>query len=127
VQRAFWRLVRQGLTYGAAGAAAGVGASLVKRWVRKGGGMPMVSLAEPSGRYLSMAEREEIACGLAAGDSLRAIAGRLGRAPSTISREIERNRGSGHSWRYRASAAQDRAERMAARPKPVGSRLINAM
>jgi len=95
-----------------------VGEWLTQRWVRQGGGMPMISLAEPSGRFLSFAEREEIALGLAAGDSVRAIAARLGRSPSTISREIARNRGSGHSWRYRAGVGQDRADRMAVRPKP---------
>ncbi|NUR73485.1 MAG: IS30 family transposase [Hamadaea sp.] len=80
--------------------------------------MPMTSLAEPSGRYLSLAEREEIACGLAAKDSIRVIAARLGREPSTISREINRNRGIGKNWVYRASVAQSRADEKSARPKP---------
>jgi IS30 family transposase len=63
---------------------------------------------------LSVAEREEIAVGLAAGESLRAIAARLGRHPATIGREIARNSAGG---RYRAIAAQDRAEVRARRPK----------
>jgi IS30 family transposase len=68
-----------------------------------------------SGRYLSVAEREEIAVGLAAGESRRAIAGRLGRAPSTVSREVRRNsRGARY---YRALAAQGQAQWRAARPK----------
>ena len=46
-----------------------------------------------SSRSLSMSEREEISRGLIAGRSIRSIAGTLGRAPSTISREIRRNRG----------------------------------
>jgi IS30 family transposase len=54
---------------------------------------------------LSLCEREEISRGLAAGESLRCIAGRLGRAPSTVSREVTRN--GGHR-RYRA-AEGDRA------------------
>jgi IS30 family transposase len=80
--------------------------------------MPSVDLAEPSGRYLSFEEREEIAVGLAANRSIRQIAAVLGRAPSTVSREIARNRGRGHSWQYRAGAAQGRAEQRARRPKP---------
>jgi transposase, IS30 family len=79
--------------------------------------MPMVDLAEPSGRYLSLAEREEIALGLAEKRSIRAIAKSLGRQASTISREIARNRGGSYGWRYRASVGQDRADRMARRPK----------
>ena len=62
-----------------------------------------------------MGEREEIAVGLAAGDSLREIAGRLGRAPSTISREVRRNSRGRAS--YRALAAQGHAQHRAARPK----------
>ena len=63
---------------------------------------------------LSLAEREEISRGLAAGDSLRAIAGRLGRAPSTVSREVARNGGRG---RYRACNADRVAVRNVCRPK----------
>jgi IS30 family transposase len=59
-------------------------------------------------------EREEISRGLAAGQSLRQIAHRLGRAPSTVSREIKRNDG---SWGYRASQADQRAWDQALRPK----------
>ena len=81
--------------------------------------MPVISLREPSGRYLSFAEREEIALALAAGHSVRAIAARLGRAASTVSREIARNRGGGRGWRYRATTAQSRAEYLARRPKPA--------
>ena len=51
---------------------------------------------------LSMAEREEISRGLAAGESLRTVAARLGRAPSTISREVA---GNGGRCQYRALAA----------------------
>src|ERR687897_2463855 len=57
------------------------------------------------GLRLSLAEREEISRGLAAGESVRAIAAVLGRAPSTISREVAAN---GSRSRYRALAA-DRA------------------
>jgi IS30 family transposase len=61
-----------------------------------------------------MAEREEISRGVAAGESCRKVAARLGRAPSTVSRELARNGGRG---RYRAQAADAAAFRRAQRPK----------
>ena len=64
---------------------------------------------------LTSDERESISRGLAAGDSGRTIAAALGRAPSTISREIRRNAGATH---YRASQAERRAVYHAKRPKP---------
>jgi transposase, IS30 family len=81
--------------------------------------MSPISLQEPSGRYLSLAEREEIALGRAAGDSIRRIARRLGRSPSTVSRELHRNRELGAIRRgfYRATLAQTKAEQRARRPK----------
>jgi IS30 family transposase len=63
---------------------------------------------------VTMAEREEISRGLAAGQSIRAIAGRLGRAPSTVSREVNAN---GGSKRYRAARADREAWARATRPK----------
>lgn len=63
---------------------------------------------------LSLREREEISRGLATGLSLRGIAKRLGKAPSTISREVGRNGGPG---RYRAAQADERAVDKARRPK----------
>jgi IS30 family transposase len=67
-------------------------------------------------RSLSMAEREEISRGVAAGEPGRHIAARLGRAPSTVSRELARNGGRG---RYRAQVADAAAFRRAQRPKPA--------
>jgi len=67
-----------------------------------------------SGRVLTLAQREEISRGLSAGDSIRAIAAGLDRAPSTVSREVRRNGGLG---RYRAAEADARAWRRARRPK----------
>jgi len=116
VQREFWRGIRRGLSYSEAAEAVGVSRQAGRVWLVKGGGMPSMSLAEPSGRYLSLAEREEVAVGLARGDSVRAIARTLNRAPSTISREVRRNR-SGRG--YRASVAQSRADERARRPKPA--------
>jgi IS30 family transposase len=63
---------------------------------------------------LSLIEREEIRAGIAAGDSFRAIARRIGRAPSTVSREVGGLAGRG---RYRATRADDRACDAARRPK----------
>ena len=68
-----------------------------------------------SARVLTLAEREEISRGLVAGHSLRMIAASLGRAPSTVSREIRRN---GGRQRYRASQADQAAWDRAQRPKP---------
>jgi IS30 family transposase len=68
-----------------------------------------------SRRMLSLADREEISRGVAAGVSLRSVARSLGRAPSTISRELRRN---GGQRRYRAAAADKRAWDRALRPKP---------
>ncbi len=61
------------------------------------------------------ADREEISRGLAAGRSLRAIAAGLGRAPSTISREVTAH---GGRRRYRAAPADQQAWSQAKRPKP---------
>jgi transposase, IS30 family len=78
--------------------------------------VPPLDLGVPAGRYLSLWEREEIAVGLAEGLGLRAIAARLGRDPSTISREVRRN-GRPRGRPYRAVVAQLMAEARARRPK----------
>ena len=71
-----------------------------------------------TGRYLSFAEREEIALLKAQGVGVREIARRLGRDPSTISRELRRNAATrGGKLDYRASVAQWKAELLARRPK----------
>ena len=68
-----------------------------------------------SDHHLSTADREEISRGIAAGHSATVIAERLGRAPSTVSREIRRN---GGRDLYRAVKADQRAASSARRPKP---------
>ena len=71
-----------------------------------------------SGRYLAFAEREEIALALAQDVGVREIARRLGRAASTVSRELRRNAATrSGGLEYRASTAQWHAERSARRPK----------
>ncbi len=86
--------------------------------------MPPATLAPSSkplsGRYLSFAEREAIALWRVQGSGVRAIARRLGRAASTISRELRRNAATrGGGLEYRATTAQWHAERAARRPKPA--------
>ena len=115
VRVAFWDGVRAGR--GAQEAAAAVGASResARRWMREAGGVKGNGPAAVSGRYLQAWEREEIAVGLAAGEPVRVIAARLGRSPSTVSREVRRNRGK--KGPYRALAAQGQAQWRARRPK----------
>src|SRR5437763_9200504 len=87
----FWEAIARGASSEKAAVEAGVLSSIGVRWFRKGGGMPPLTLAPVSGRYLSFTEREEIAVLLAGGCGMREIARRLGRAPSTVSRELQRN------------------------------------
>jgi IS30 family transposase len=87
------------------------------RWIAAAGGVRPRRGRNLKGRCLTFAEREEIALFKAAGDSVRLIAERVGRSPSTISRELRRNadpRGG-----YRATSAHALAWERAARPKPA--------
>lgn len=86
----------------------------VRRFLLQSGGIRLPA-SRRNDRHLSMADREEISRGLAAGDSATAIAAGLGRAASTVSREIRRNGGREH---YRAVTADQRAVTLAKRPKP---------
>ena len=77
-------MIATGVTTAEAAIAVGVSVPVGSRWFRHAGGMPPISLAEPSGRYLSFAEREEIAILKAQGNGVRAIARAIGRDPGTI-------------------------------------------
>src|SRR6476659_2455451 len=116
----FWEAIARGASSEKGAVEAGVLPGIGVRWFRKGGGMPPLDLAPVSGRYLSFTEREEIAVLLAGGSGVRGIARQLGRAPSTISRELQRNAAIGRGRvEYRASTAQRHADRRARRPKPA--------
>jgi transposase, IS30 family len=95
----------------------GVSADTARRWFRERGGMPNVSLSEPTGRFLSDLDREFIEMSIDAGFSPVQIANQLRRHPSTIRREIRR--GSQRQWpfKYVAANAQGRAQQRARRPK----------
>ncbi|MGH3573344.1 MAG: IS30 family transposase [Pseudonocardiaceae bacterium] len=114
VQRAFWRLIVAGVQTQAAGLAVGVSKGPSKRWFSEAGGMPPFELSDPSGRYLSIREREEISV-LRGHVSAREIARRLKRSPSTITRELQRN--TPREGPYRAGLAQAHADHRSRRPK----------
>src|SRR5437899_6261640 len=114
----FWRAIAAGWSSEDAAGAAGVSGPVGSRWFRDGGGMSPISLAPLSERYLSFAEREEIAILHAQRVGVREIARRLGRSASTISRELRRNASTrSNALVYRATTAQWHAERRASRPK----------
>ena len=114
----FWEAIAGGMTSEDAARVAGVSPAVGSRWFRHAGGMPPLTLAPLSGRYLSFAEREEIAILHAQDRGVREIARQVGRDPSTISRELRRNASTrSHSAAYRATTAQWHAERRASRPK----------
>ena len=116
----FWAAIARGVASEAAGVEAGVSPVVGVRWFREGGGMPSLTQAPLSGRYLSFAEREEIAVLRAQGQGVREIARQLERSPSTISRELRRNAATrGGRLDYRASTAQWHSELRARRPKPA--------
>ncbi len=135
-RRRFWGLVRAGVSRADAAQAAGVNAKTTERWFQQAGGVLPTNVSEPSsGRYLSVSEREEIFAGVERGESIRQIAKLLGRAPSTVLRELRPNMrhqlyrsrsrlranpdGKRRTlpWNYRPSWAQERMKRLASRPK----------
>lgn len=118
VQWEFWHLIATGITTVEAALEVGVSWPVGVRWFRHAGGMPPISLDGPSGRYLSFAEREEIALLRARGRGVREIGRRVGRDAGTISRELRRNAATrGGKQEYRATVAQWKAQQAAKRPK----------
>ena len=108
------RLIRAGETYATAATTVGCSEKSVQRYMALTGGLKS-RLKERSPLHLSLAHREDVSRGLVAGDSRRAIATRLGRSPSTISREVAKNGGRDE---YRAVNADSAALERGRRPKP---------
>ncbi|MGA8015551.1 MAG: IS30 family transposase [Candidatus Dormiibacterota bacterium] len=113
-QAEIWDRIEAGESVPSVAVAFGHDRGAVRAMVQRSGG------SRPRSRRrrqlaLSAGEREEISRGLAARQSARAIAAKLGRAPSTVTREIGRN---GGRSRYRAGSAERRAQRRCRRPKP---------
>nr|WP_209666323.1 IS30 family transposase [Amycolatopsis magusensis] len=126
----FWSGVRAGLSVRAASRVVGVSHETGRRWFAQAGGVSAnAKVPRPgSGRFLSLAEREEIAVGIARGESNTEIAARLGRDKSTIGREIDRtvgrmlgteHAGTDAREHYRASVAHELARERGKRPKPA--------
>jgi transposase, IS30 family len=114
----FWAALQRGEFINDAAAEAGTYRKKGTRWVAACGGVRPRRGRDLEGRYLSFAEREEIALARARGESMRCIARRLGRSAATVSRELRRNadrRGGG----YRATTAHALAWERAGRPKPA--------
>ena len=111
IERRMWA----GETFAAAAAAVGCSTRSIQRFLALSGGLKR-RVKSRSPLRLSLADREELSRGLVAGDSLRTIATRLRRAPSTISREVA---WSGTRSRYRAWRADSEATRRGQRPKPA--------
>jgi transposase, IS30 family len=115
VVQTFWAALQRGEFITDAAAEAGTYRKKGTRWLAAAGGVRPRRGRDLQGRYLSFAEREEIALARAGGQSMRQIAARLGRSPSTISRELARNAHGGVG--YRASTAHALAYHRASRPK----------
>ena len=117
VRLAFWKGLDNGLPMAAAARAAGVSRSTVYRWLgedRQVLPSPPQNVTVTRPGSLSLREREEIGFQLARGQGIRWIAASLGRAPSTISREVARNR---VYDRYVPSLAQEQTWARARRPR----------
>ena len=108
-----WRLTRQGMSVRALARHLGRSAGSIQGYMKLTGGVRPRTRSRAAIR-LSVEEREEIFGGLVAGESLRAIGRRLGRSPSTTSREVTRN---GGAKRYRPQRADAQAWARACRPK----------
>src|SRR4028118_2199868 len=87
----FWAAIARGVKTEDAAVEAGVSGPVAFRWFRHAGGVNPGLPARVSGRYLSSADREEIALWRAQRVGVREIARRLGRSPSTVSRGLRRN------------------------------------
>jgi transposase, IS30 family len=117
IVQTFWAAMQRGEFITDAAELAGTYRKKGTRWLAAAGGVRPRRGRNLKGRCLSFAEREEIAVGRVAGESLRSIAVRLGRSPSTISRELVLN--ADRHGCYRARTAHALAYDRASRPKPA--------
>jgi IS30 family transposase len=117
----YWGLLSAGMGTVEACRQVGIGRKTGFRWRQENGGMAPRRLAEDqcSGRYLSQFERQRIAALHERGHGVREIARRIGRAPSTVSRELTRNRSVHDRGGYDGDLAHARARERAKRPKPA--------
>lgn len=116
-QLEFWDRILAGASASGACEAVGVNRRQGYLWIKAAGGRVPALKVVGSGRYLNQNDRLTIADLRLAGAGVRQIAREIGRAPSTISRELRRN--SGRSvGPYRPHAAQKHADALALRPKP---------
>ena len=113
VRQDIWQRWKAGESLSDIGRAVGKVPGSIHHVIAENGGV-MPRFRQRSKRHLSLTEREDISRGLVVGDSLRKIAEQLGRAPSTISREVARH---GGKRDYRAVHANERAWENARRPK----------
>ena len=111
---AVWTAWRAGTPQRVIARALGRPAGTIDSLIRTAGGLPPRPRRRAA-HSLTLAERDEIACGVAEGRSLRALSRQLGRAPSTVSREVQRH---GGRSAYRASRADAAAWQAARRPQP---------
>jgi IS30 family transposase len=118
VLQPFWAALQAGEFIADAAMAAGTYRKQGTRWVAACGGVRPRRGRHLKRRCLSFAEREEIALARARGETVRGIARRLGRSPSTISRELRRN-ADRRVGGYRATIAHAMAYERASRPKPA--------
>ena len=111
IERQFWLQIAKGITSEKAAEAVGASQAVGARWFRHRGGMPLFMSKPVSNRYLSFDQREEIGLLRAQDIGVREIARRIGRSPSTVSRELTRNAATrSGNLEYRASVAQWKAE-----------------
>jgi IS30 family transposase len=110
-----WRRWKAGENLGQIAKALGAGRTVLSAVVEASGGIAPRARCR-SRLALTLSEREEISRGLEAQRSIREIARHIGRAPSTVSREISRN--ASLRWMYRAHRSERRAWDRALRPKP---------
>jgi transposase len=121
VEAEYWQLLKAGVGTVAACQMVGITLKTGYRWRAENGGIPPVRLAETArtSRYLSPLERQRIATLRGHGHGVREIARRLGRSPSTVSRELRRNLRPHDQHGYDGDLAHARARQRARRPRRV--------